>query len=521
MENSKIIKKFNIMAIILIIIFCIVISPITLQNDTYYTISVGKHILENGVDMQDTFSWHNLPYTYPHWAYDVFIYLIYAAFGMTGIYISTCGLSAILGLTLYFTNCKIAKNHLFSFIITLISMYLIKDYIAARAQLLTFILFVLAVYFIEQFLATKKKRYVAGLIIIPIIIANFHAAVWMFYFILFLPYIGEYIIAIISDAIMSKRGEKSKEKRRLAKENPYKLRITRNDSTKWLIVIMLVCMLTGILTPQTSHEPYTHIFKLMSGNTTQNINEHQPLAPIKSEEILCLIIGYLAILTFTKTKIDLKDLFMIGGLAFLMLYSKRQSTMFVLIGAFIINKMLLETLENYYGKGAELKLLKEVTKKFGIFAITAFVIGVSLHFISEKEGNTFVDETVYPVAACDYILENIDVQNSKFYNDYNYGSYMLFRGIPVFIDSRADLYSPEFNTPTGNPDDGKDIFMDFIEASGIAKYYDSVFDDYNMTHVITTSNSKISMLINHRGDNKYKEIYKDKYFVIYEIQRTK
>lgn len=521
MEQKNTIKKFNIVAIILIIIFCVTIAPITLQNDTYYTISVGKHIMENGVDMQDVFSWHELPYTYPHWAYDVFIYLIYAAFGMTGIYISTCVLSAILGLVVYLTNCKIAKNHIFSFIITVLSIYLVKDYIAARAQLVTFILFVLAIYFIEQFLATKKKRYALGLITIPIVIANFHAAVWMFYFILFLPYIGEYAVILIADFIMSRRGEKSKEKRRKAKENPYKIRITRNDTTKWLIVIMLVCMLTGLLTPQTSYEPYTHIFKLMSGNTTQNINEHQPLAPINSTELLCLIIGYLAIFIFTKTKIDLKDLFMIGGLGFLMLYSKRQSTMFVLVGSFIANKMLLETLENYYGKEAELKLLKEITKKFGIFAITAFVVGISLYFINEKQGHTYIDESVYPVAACDYILENIDIQNSRFYNDYNYGSYMLFRGIPVFIDSRADLYSPEFNTPTGNREDGKDIFMDFIESSSIAKYYDTVFDSYDMTHVITTSNAKIAMLINNRGDNKYKEIYKDDHFVIYEINRTK
>ena len=32
----------------------------------------------------------------------------------------------------------------------------------------------------------------------------------------------------------------------------------------------------------------------------------------------------------------------------------------------------------------------------------------------------------------------------KIYNEYNYGSYLLFRGIPVFIDSRCDLYTKEY-----------------------------------------------------------------------------
>jgi hypothetical protein len=46
-----------------------------------------------------------------------------------------------------------------------------------------------------------------------------------------------------------------------------------------------------------------------------------------------------------------------------------------------------------------------------------------------------------------------------------------------------------------------------------------MFDDYGMTHVITGKHSKLAMLIDNRTDNKYKQIYKDSYFVIYEIQR--
>ena len=50
--------RFTIMAVILIAIFCFAISPVTLQNDTFYTIKIGEHILQNGIDMKDPFSWH-------------------------------------------------------------------------------------------------------------------------------------------------------------------------------------------------------------------------------------------------------------------------------------------------------------------------------------------------------------------------------------------------------------------------------------------------------------------------------
>ena len=63
MDEKKIDKtkiRFNIMAIILIAIFCFAISPVTLQNDTFYTIKIGEHIAQHGIDMKDPFSYHNL-----------------------------------------------------------------------------------------------------------------------------------------------------------------------------------------------------------------------------------------------------------------------------------------------------------------------------------------------------------------------------------------------------------------------------------------------------------------------------
>lgn len=113
-ENTK--MKFNVLAIICIIVFCFAIAPKTLQNDTYYTIRTGEHIVENrAIDGEDHFAWTDLKYTYPHWAYDVFLYSIYHIGGMTGIYLSTAILSCILGVILYLTNIKINRTALSCF----------------------------------------------------------------------------------------------------------------------------------------------------------------------------------------------------------------------------------------------------------------------------------------------------------------------------------------------------------------------------------------------------------------------
>ena len=121
-EKKKINIKFNVLAIIAIIIFCFAISPKTLQNDTFYTIRIGELILNNGIDMQEHFSWHeDLAYTYPHWAYDTGIYLIYHLGEITGlpdggmlfIYLSTIILASTLGILIYCINNKLTKNKFF------------------------------------------------------------------------------------------------------------------------------------------------------------------------------------------------------------------------------------------------------------------------------------------------------------------------------------------------------------------------------------------------------------------------
>ena len=536
---------FGTIAIILIVGFCIAMTPVTLQNDTFYTIKIGEQITKTGIDMQDHFSWHEgLAYTYPHWLYDLITYYIYSGFGMTGIYVTTCILTAILGISLYIVNTKIAKNQLISFILTAIVIYILRGYIAARAQLVTFILFVWIIYCIEMFLQHRKIRYAVGLVIISTLIANLHCAVWPFIFVLFLPYIAEYILALIAEiAIYRKvnikvlnfriklltksekhvdkkikleeklkniieKNEKIKIKREEDLKNPYKIKFSKNPNVKWLILVMIICAFTGLLTPL-GDTPYTYLYKTMEGNTTQNINEHLPMTIIDETEALSAIAVILAILTFTKTKIKLSDLFMIGGLCILMLASRRQITMFCLIGVLIVNKMICGLFEIYTKNGLE-RLTKMIASKVGYIVMILVMLGLSYHFYEPKQNDEYIDETAYPVQACDYIIENVDLGNARFYNEYNYGSYMIYRGIPVFIDSRADLYAPEFS---GKKDD---IFMDFINTSSITEFYEVIFDKYDITHVITYENSKMNMIIKETKDPNYKKLYEDDYFTVYQ-----
>lgn len=538
--------RFTIMAVILIAIFCFAISPVTLQNDTFYTIKIGEHILQNGIDMKDPFSWHeNLQYTYPHWLYDVVIYLVYSIGGQVGIYISTIVLSIALGLTMYLVNIKLTKNKLTSFVLTIGAMYLLRNYIAARAQLATFILFILTVYFIEMFLETKKKRYAVGLIIIPIIIANVHLAVFPFYFVLYLPYIAEYMIYILSnteiilvtakidrlnkkilkttkeeeiqkikDEInrLEQKNEKTINKKEKINANPYKIKIRGNNNVKALIIIMIICLFTGFLTPLGT-TPYTYLIKTMQGTTTHNISEHLPLTLVDNLEFMCTLVLFIAILTFTDTKIRLSDLFMLGGLIFLTFYTRRQFSMFTLICVMILNRLINALLNKYDPEGCK-KAIDKMTTITGMIVTICLVLTISVIQYKPKMNDHFIDEKSYPVEAATYILDNLDINNIKLYNEYNYGSYLIFRGIPVFIDSRADLYAPEFNP-------GVEVFNDYMNLSGMnIDNVEEKLDEYGITHMLMYKKSKLRRFVE-QNTEKYNLIYEDDNFCLFERKQVK
>jgi hypothetical protein len=101
----------------------------------------------------------------------------------------------------------------------------------------------------------------------------------------------------------------------------------------------------------------------------------------------------------------------------------------------------------------------------------------------------------------------LNLKQVKIYNEYDFGSYLMYEGIPVFIDSRADLYTPEFNENTY-------IDEDFFATSGLTVYYEDTFEKYGITHVFIYNNSVLNIFLS--NDSNYKVLYEDESFVIYE-----
>lgn len=221
-----------------------------------------------------------------------------------------------------------------------------------------------------------------GLMAIALLIANLHAAVFYVFFVLMLPYFAEYIIVVIRNSyfmhrlkifrlkqkiqilikeekgqeeiekvqsklmVTEEKFEKFKENSRKREENPYKIKLVKRDAVKWLFLVAILCFVMGLLTP-IGNEPYTHIFKLLSGTTTGSISEHQPLVLWTHTAAITVFCIILAFLIFTNTKISLKDGFMLAGLILLTFSSRRQFSLLLIIGVMSLTKLISDFINKY------------------------------------------------------------------------------------------------------------------------------------------------------------------------------
>ena len=536
MEKKQ--KKIVIIFSILIGIFSIGIVGKTFQNDTFFNISIGKYILENGIDMKEHFSWiQGLTYTYSHWAFDIIMYLIYNNFGFTGIYISIILFSILINIVLFNLLTKRGKQPVIAFIITLISAYIIRSCYTARSQIVSFLCFIVEIYCIEKFIETNKKRYAVLLIVLSIIVANFHAATWPMYLVLFLPYFASAFFNFISPknryVLLKKRYQNklknvpkdSKKSRKyeikvnyyadiLEKIEPPKYeKMVRRESynIKNLVILFVIICFTGLITP--IHDtPYTYVIKSMFGESNFENNasvdfimEMQPITPAYSTDLVVFLIILLAFLIFMPTKLKLEQGFLILGLLLMTIISARYVYLLVFLGSYVLMDLITQCIAKFIPEDMQ-KLENILVSKKGIIILSILIILFVLPEFLEIIVEDYVDEELYPVGAVEYIKENLDYKNMRIYNSYNNGSYLMLNEIPVFIDSRLDVYCSEFNDT--------DVFYDFTQVSLGKVNYEDVFKKYDFTHILIYNTDIIYNYI--KLDHNYKVLYEDENFTLYE-----
>ena len=494
--NNKKVKKvlsysFYIISIMVLALFFV---NKKCQNDLFFDIKTGESILKYGIDFKDHFSFiPNLTYLYHHYLYDLGIYFLFKAFSYPGIFVFFLILFTLFGIIIFLINNSNSHNKFLSFILTVITLLIMSGYFTNRIQSITYILFLLEVYFLNKLYDTGEKKYSVFIILISILIANLHMPMWILTIVFALPYLAEYLIykVKIFNEIISPR-----------------IIIKKCANEKVFLITLGLLLLCGLITPLRFY-PYTFFLKAIGNNDFQFISEMTYTMFIKHFYTLFLFALAVLVLGLFKTKYKLRDILFLLGLFLLSTLANRNIAYVYLFYPIILLKIVSENID-FKKLIIDISIsekVKNILMGLTSIAIVGLVVVYIICFIKlDIKHFDYNIKKDYPVETVKYIKENLDYKNIKLFNEFNFGSYLEFNDIPVFIDSRAEVYIKKFNG-------GKDIVNDFLGTEEYQKYK-YIFQRYDFDYALIYQNKNLYTYLS--TDEDFEEIYHEDLFVLFK-----
>lgn len=471
--------KWVLLFLYIMLISALASIPKSFQNDIFYDIKIGEYIVNHGFFTNDPFSIHaDLIYIPPHWLYDVIIYFIYNTFGFEGLHFFLFLWICFLFFLLYITFLKVSANKLLSLCSASIIIYNMYDFLAVRVQIFSYAIFIVEIFCIESFLKSGKKIWLVFLALLPVILINIHHGAWIFYFVIFLPY--------LANLVKIKFGRV---------ESEY------NPNTKQLLIPFLLGPVLSLFNPY-GYESFLYTFKHLSENVLMyNIQEHLSPSFKSIYGVYYFLILSIVVLVYlvSTNKIRLHHFLMITGTIFMSLSSVRHFSLFLITSSVFVVEYISKLVSSLNIK------IHDIIPKPSRAQTVLILFLLSLPSVNIISFNDYVDRNEYPVGIVDYISKDFDVSQMRLFNEYNFGSYLIFKNIKVFIDSRADLYTTIYNP-------GIEIAKDYFDCSKGRVYHREIFKKYNLNYALVRLNSPVGVALS--NDPGFKEVHRDNNFIL-------
>lgn len=424
---KKIFKDTRIIYFYILFAFCIGILSYIMSfglsgNDFWWHITAGEWIVENkSVPQFDIFSWsamsQNLKWTAHEWLSEVIYYTVYALGGQLGIYFF-CFLAGALLLYLLYTVSKenVLKNISYAILFFVFTTALINIYVYARPHVFSYFLLFAELKILYDFIYDRSKISIYFIPVIGIIWANFHGGSSNLVYVLC-------IFFIITGIFQFKFG-----KIRFKKLAGKKLGILCG-----VTVISTLCL---CINPYGAHMltyPYTNMAD------TLMLDLISEWASPDAKELHVLLFYFipfaLGLLSFiiTNKDIDATDLLIFAFFSYMFFRSSRFIVFLVISMAFYSFKYMPA-----FGTLEEIKTKAEKIVTGGLLILVSCI-------------------TVYGFVNCVHTYKDgklirhtldkgfVDLMKSEAperpYTDYNYGGDLIFYGVEVFVDGRADVYT--------------------------------------------------------------------------------
>jgi len=374
------------------------------DSDTLWHIKAGEWIIANHtIPKTDPFSWSTpgAPWVAHEWLFEVVLALLYKQLGPAGIII-LCTLLILSGLFLYWKLIyTISNNEITASVFYILALLLPAPGWAARPQLMAYLLFVGTLYLVY---AARSKPVVFWLLP-PVFLlwANCHASV-----LLGLGIIGlETMLSFIGNF-----------------ENANLIHVAKNK--RKLVSVFTTCALASLINPN-GVNLWWYCLKVSTDPIYKVISEWQsPTSPFFISGIFLIVSITMLFAVVRKNKAEL-FLFL---LALLTLFGTMNSIRHFPYFIFTWGLLACQLAGKVDFRKTTINVISCVLAIISVFTIIKTGLpGNDPNVIAEKAG--------WPVKATDWLEE----QNAeRIFNQYNWGGYLIYRGIPVFVDGRSDMY---------------------------------------------------------------------------------
>lgn len=403
-------KNTYILLFWIVIISLLALRFISTGYDYWWHIKAGEYMINNHTILNhDVFSWFamssNLSWIAHEWLIEIFLYILKLLFGKYHIFIYCGGLFFAILTILFITNRKQFLNHMYLSIIYLLCSLVFVGYtLFPRPQMIGYLFFVLTCYLLFDLSRNEESKKIYFLPLITIIWSNTHGGSSN------LSYILCFVFFFIGNFNFHLGKLEAK---------PY----TKKQLKKYLVV-MLLCIIAIMINPFGINLLWYPYKNMQDSFMLKTISEWQPSNPNYLNHLF--IFGFLGIIIWilltSDKKVKLLDLLLCAMFGFLALKSIRFWPYIYFISAFFLFDYIKSQ-----------SISNEISKLILVFSIVLFIFAIPKHNLANNIMKPVIDES--------FITKIKEINPKRLYNYYDYGGYLIYRDIPVFIDGRADLYS--------------------------------------------------------------------------------
>lgn len=438
------------------------LAPLS-DPDTPWHLATGNYILtHHQIPTTDPFSWsmRGQPWITQEWLFEVALAWLGNHLGFAGVWGLVVFLHTVTVIAVY-RLCSSLSNgqRVFSALAAVVAISAGMAFWVVRPQLVSYMMFALFLLILHR-VRQGKVFYLCMVPPLVLIWANSHASVSVGILMLLFEIAVSYI-----PTIGRLRGVRLPNRTRL-----------------YLFLTALVSVAIGLLNPNHVHE---FTYALLSNNKlmTSSINEwHSPNfhSEYYKYGVIPFLAGVILVMILRNRPVPVKYVLYFGGCFAITLVYQRFMPYLAIAGAPLLAGMTSDWFRFLLRPSRPLRYLYLILMCGAIvdFAIKSPSV--------EGSVESHMNAGAYPVNAVNYLIDHH--VPGPLLNAYDFGGYLIYRGVPTFVDGRTDIFLHD------------NIFQNYMDLQNLAWDAPALLDQYNFQSAILPPGYALSVYLLNNPD---------------------